>query len=86
MFYNEVVPQTNQWKAIAINLDVNEHDIERIERECAGIIQDCFLKVLDIWKRRGTPLFTLKTMLSALEENSVGEFRLAQALREKYPE
>ena len=76
--------KTNNWEAIAINLGVQPVDIDRIKKECSSDIGDYFLKLFDLWRKRGSPPFTLHTMLSALESESVGELVLAERLREKY--
>ena len=81
---NEVASKTNKLDAIAINLDITTVDLERIARECNFDISQRFLRVFDLWRRRGSPPFTLNTIVSALHSESVGEFQLAKNLQEKY--
>ena len=80
---NEVAPHTNQLQSIAINLNISPIDFERIRRS-PDSEQDKFMEVFRLWNRRGTPPFSLNTILQALESPSVDEHSLANELRTKY--
>lgn len=82
---NEIVPHTNKWRVIAINLDITNVDIERIAFENIHE-QDRLIKVFEKWQTQSKHPFTWDTILKVLEEPTVGESRLAQELRKKYRE
>lgn len=84
MLCNEVACHTNEWKAIAINLNIDQVKIDRIALECGGNIQDCLVKVFEQWHRQHDPPYTLSTIVEVLELPMVNEVFLAQSLREKY--
>ena len=86
MLCNEVSPRTNKWREIAINLDIAHVEIERIEVESHGRIEECFVRVFQRWQRLRSPPFTMATIICVLKCEQVGEQFLARTLREKYCE
>ena len=83
---NEVANKTNQWQMIAIQLDFDPVQIERIDLEQHGDnkILLCFQKVFTIWKRQDNPPFTWQEIITALKSDIVKEYKLAKELSSKY--
>lgn len=82
---NEIAPYTNAWRAIAINLDISNVDIDRIASE-NDREQDRLIKVFEKWHTQCKHPFTWDTILKVLEEPMIGERCLAQELHRKYCE
>ena len=81
---SEVAPRTNQWRAIALNLDFDPVMVNRIALECRDDIQECFVRVFEQWHRQCDPPYTWNTITDVLEQPPVNEAALAQELRQKY--
>ena len=81
---NEIVPNTNDWETIALQLDIDPVQIERIERQERGDIKASFRKVFAKWKKQQKPPFTWVVIINALNCPSVAEYGLAKKLKEKY--
>ena len=81
---DEIQPKTNEWKVIALRLDMDPVYIERIERQERGNIKSCFRKVFTKWKKQRKPPFTWAQIINTLDSPSVGEHALADELKKKY--
>ena len=79
----EVIPSTNKWRAIGIQLQLQPTEINRMTLDCHDE-ENCFIKVLEAWQRKGSPPFTWETIISVLECESVSERALAMNLKSKY--
>lgn len=80
---NEVAPHTSQVKQIAINLDIQPAEIDKIYRSEVNE-SDIFLKVFETWRSRGNPPFTWSTIVKALKSQNVNEQTLANDICVKY--
>jgi len=78
-----LVPNTNNWIYIALKLEIDITEIERIkiDKETEALR---FTAVLDKWQRRGNPPFIWNTMVQVLSCATVQEHRLAETIRSKY--
>ena len=78
-----VIPYTNKWVQIGLNLEVSPTDIERIrinyQHEEAR-----FMEVLNKWQKLGNPSFTWNTLVQVLKSPTVQEFTLATTIEEKF--
>jgi hypothetical protein len=83
IFCNEVAPFTCQLQSISINLNIEPVDFKKIKRNTDNE-EELFVQVMEKWRRQGSPPFTLKSMVQALESESVRENSLAKDLRSKY--
>ena len=81
---DEVAEETNKWRSIALRLELTHTEIEKIEYEEGGRIQDCFRRIFRKWETRLHPPFTWPVIISVLESPSVAEFRLAYELRTRH--
>lgn len=81
---NEIEPHTNDWEMIALQLDIDQVHIERIERQERGYIKACFHKVFAKWQKQQKPPFTWAVIIKALKSPSVAQHALANKLEEKY--
>lgn len=80
---NEVCPYTSHWKQIAIQLEIELADIDKIYRN-EHDESDRFMRMVGTWRRRANPPFTLITFIEVLETSSVDERLIAHRLRTKY--
>lgn len=80
----EVAMHTNKWEAIAVNLDIDRTEIERIGMECRDDIQGCFRRVFDKWRRSGAPPFAWDTIIRVLKSANVAENFLASNLQDRH--
>ena len=80
---NKISPRTNEWKAIAINLEMSFTDVERISMESISV-QERFTRVFDAWERGKMRPYTWGTMVSALRSPSVNELFLAQDICDEF--
>jgi hypothetical protein len=80
----EISTQTNQWKAIALHLNIPPSAIEHISAECGDNTQDCFSRVFDKWHKAAAPPFSWDTIIEVLQCQDVAEDSLAQQLLEKH--
>lgn len=76
--------KTNEWKLIARQLNIAHVMVERIDIECRGVIQECFVRVFEQWRKQCDPPYKWSTIIDVLEQPSVNEVALAQELRQKY--
>jgi ABC-type amino acid transport substrate-binding protein len=84
---NEVATNTNQWRAIAVQLHITPTDIDCIDIESGGgdgSVKERFRRVFEKWRRAAHPPFTWDAMITALRAESVDEVCLAQQLEEKH--
>ena len=86
LLMDEVASETIQWKDIGLELELKHIDIQKIAIEQNNKIDDCFREMFAQWERRCTSPFTWKTIIEALEAQSVNELCLARDLRTKYLE
>ena len=62
---------------VGIELDIDDHELNAIVH--ANPVQ-CYLKVFELWKKKGTPPFTWTTILDALRSPAVGVNDLARGV------
>ena len=67
----------DMWHIVGIELDIDDHELNAIEHANPGPIL-CYLKVFELWKKKGTPPFTWTTILDALRSPAVGVNDLAR--------
>ena len=65
----------DMWHIVGIELDIDDHELNAIVH--ANPVQ-CYLKVFELWKKKGTPPFTWTTILDALRSPAVGANDLAR--------
>ena len=78
-----VIPNTNQWFQIGLNLEISLTDIERIRINCQDE-EARFMEVLNKWQKRCNPSFTWNTLVQVLKSPTVKEFTLATTIEEKF--
>ena len=81
---NEVVPHTNKWMPIGLEVGLSFTAIERIEIEQNGQIKACFRKIFTEWENNSTTPFRWQEIICALEAPSVGEISLASQLKARH--
>ena len=79
----EILPSTNKWKPIAIQLEIDPTDIERISIDKSSE-QERFMEVFVIWKRQNRRPFTWGVLVSVLKSRSVDELCLAENITKRY--
>ena len=47
------VVRTNEWKDVGLELGVEKHVLDRIDRECQGLINDCKREMFYCWLKNG---------------------------------
>ena len=52
--------------------------MEAIEKDNNGMCSDCFIAVLDNWKKRKSPPFTWETVLSVLYSDTVRGYKAGE--------
>ena len=67
------------WKNFAIQLELKITNINRIDQEQRGNINNCFIEVFDLWERSASRPYTWATIIDALY--CVGEIRLATEIK-----
>ncbi len=81
--FAEVIPHTNEWIAIGLQLEISMADIERIKID-HNTEKERFGAIFDKWKRTAVPCFTWNTLVNILNSPSVQEHKLAEDIRNKY--
>ena len=79
----ELVPNTNQWVNIGVSRELTAVDLDRIRIDYHDE-ESRFIRVLDIWKKRGYPPFTWNTIIDVLKSPLVEEYVLAENLATKH--
>ncbi len=79
---NELIPNTNKWYLIGLQLDIRIVELERLERNYNT--EECFSKMIDIWQRNSDPSFTWNTIVNVLTSSSVRETKLAKDIENKF--
>ena len=77
-----VIPNTNKWVQIGLNLEVSPTDVERIRINCQDE-EAHFMEVLNKWQKRCNPHFTWNTLVQVLKSPTVQEFTIATVIEEK---
>jgi len=80
---NEVIPYTNQWVSIALNLELTYADIDRVRIDFNDE-ERRFMEVLNKWQKNGYPSFTWNTLVQVLLSPSVNEHQLAEKICDKF--
>ena len=80
---NEVIPHTNQWVNIGLNLELSYTDIDRIRIDFNDE-ERRFMEVLNKWQKNGNPSFTWNTLVQVLQSPTVNEHQLAEKIRDKF--
>ena len=78
----EMIPNTNEWYSIAVCLEIDLTEIERIRIDKDNEIR--FIAVVERWQRNGRPPFTWSTVVQVLSSPLFQEHNLAKNIREKY--
>ena len=78
-----MIPNTNKWVQIGLNLEVSPTDIERIKINYQDE-EARFMEVLNKWQKRCNPSFTWNTLAQVLKSPTVQEFTLANTIEEKF--
>ena len=65
----------DMWHIVGIELDIDDHELNAIVH---GSPVRCYLKVFELWRKKGTPPFTWTTILDALKSPAVGANDLAR--------
>ena len=73
----------SKWRDIGLELGVPEDTLDCIERENYDI-SSRFQKMYSHWLKTTDPKPTWKALVTALEEPAIGEYGLADTLRQKY--
>ena len=83
---NDVAVKVNPrlWKNSATQLELHATDIDCINQEEQGKVDDCFREVFSLWERIAIRPYTWTTVIAALEADCVGENRVAIELKKKY--
>ncbi|XP_078696856.1 tumor necrosis factor receptor superfamily member 1A-like [Branchiostoma floridae x Branchiostoma belcheri] len=73
-FYDvaEDIP-AEKWKDFARKLKIDEVKIGRIEAEEKGIVKECCMKVLHLWRMKNGRRATLEVLRKALDDAELGE-------------
>lgn len=81
ILYNRLVKICDKWKCLAINLGL-EAEIARIDGT-GNKMEDKLFDVLTKWRKRNTTEepYTWRTMITALQQPSLGEHSLAEEIR-----
>ena len=79
----ELIPNTNRWYDIAVYLEIDLTQIERIRLDKDNE-QQRFYAVVEKWQKNGRPLFTWSTVVQVLTSQIVQEHNLAENIRQKY--
>ena len=79
----DLVPNTNQWENIGVRLELTATELDRIRIDYHNE-ESRFRRVLEIWKKRGSPPYTLNTIIDVLNSPLVKEHVLAEELATKY--
>ena len=45
------VVRTNDWKEVGLELGIEKYVLDRIDRDCRGLINDCKREMFDYWLR-----------------------------------
>ena len=77
---NEVVPNTNQWKEIAVELELTHTEIERIDKENPQEIYECFYQVFTKWEKSRRVPYCWRSIVKALEAPAVDEKSIARTI------
>ena len=71
----------DQWELVGVQLDIDDAQLNSIRSSCRTD-QQCFKKVFDLWRRKGSPPYTWATIINVLEAPSVGEGTVAKDVLE----
>ena len=78
-----MVSKTTEWKAIARKLQISQTTIDFIATDKDNS-KDCFVEVLERWRKECKRPYTWEEIVSVLKSPSVNEISLAQQLSSKY--
>ncbi|XP_019637501.1 PREDICTED: uncharacterized protein LOC109479892 [Branchiostoma belcheri] len=83
-FYDvaEDIP-AEKWKDFARKLKIDEVKIGRIEAEEKGIVKECCMKVLHLWRMKNGRRATLEVLRKALDDAELGE--IAENIKDEDP-
>ncbi len=79
----ELIPNTNSWESIAFELNFSAVEVERIRID-NNSEKERFTKLLVDWEKHMYRPFTWNTVISVLSCPTVGEYTLAENLKQKY--
>ena len=77
----ELKTVTANWYLLGINLGLQMHKLEKIERDYRGSCDEQMLHMLDLWLRRA-PTASWENVANALQQ--MGENKVAENIRQKY--
>ncbi len=81
--FTEVIPKTNNWIAIGLQLEINPADIDRIKND-HSTEEECFRAIIYKWQKNTVPSFTWNSLVNVLKSPIVQELNLAASIKEKY--
>ena len=67
-----------KWKQLGLQLNILPGTLNAIEQKCKGNPDDCLYEILNDWLSKGEA--TWEQLVTALEQGTVGESRLADKL------
>ena len=79
----ELIPNTNKWFVIAVDLEIDLTEIERIRQDKDNETQR-FIAVVEKWQKNGRPPFTWSTVVQVLTSQIVQEHSLADNIQKRY--
>ena len=79
----ELIPNTNEWEDIAICLNIDMTEMERIRLDKDNEKRR-FIAVVERWQKNGRPPFTWSTVVQVLTSPLVQEHNLAENIEKKY--
>ena len=79
----ESIPITNRWFEIAVWLEIDLTEIERISLDKDNEYQR-YLAVVERWQKNGRPPFTWSTVVQVLSSQIAQEHNLADNIRKKF--
>ena len=81
--HSELHPVADKWYSLGVQLQVPIETLRCIRRENLPMTE-CLLEMLIVWLKCTTPPPTWNTLTEALKSPPVGEWLLAQQLRDNY--
>ncbi len=70
-----------KWRDIGLHLGLRRNDLDMFEVHHSGDCNRCFDCVFSTWEKKLTSPFTWLTIVQALRSRLVGEFRLAEEIK-----
>lgn len=71
-----------KWKSVGRQLRIREGQLEGIDEENRGKLQECFSAVFITWRRLLSSPYTWSTIIRVLKSREVNELKLASGIEE----